>query len=74
MSTKAILDVLETVAAGKPLSEDAPEVARRALRELLGLRDAAKTATDCGTIREPYVRSDAVRAAFALLDRVGKGD
>lgn len=43
MSTKAIRDVLETVAAGKPLSEDAPEVARRALAELTAIREAARS-------------------------------
>lgn len=43
MSTKAIRDVLETVAAGKPLSEDAPEVARQALEEMAAISEAART-------------------------------
>lgn len=70
MATKHILDLLTAVASGTPLSEEAQEVARRALEELAAIHLLAKRLDDAGFTGQ--LRSERRHQSADLLESIAK--
>jgi len=69
VTTKVIDTVLRCLRNGaKPSGEDVSA----ATRELEAIREAAKTATDCGTVLDVYRHSEDIWKAWGLLKQAGR--